>query len=223
MRVPRPLRELARARDQLEAERWGLWEADGCVGFGSQKLCKTCLAGLSGLASQWPEPLGLCPLPGLRCLCMALCIFPEVLKANWHLGPSSDDSPVRTSLPPASGLTSPCLPLSQLLVLLFCHNPRAFVPAGLSAKYHSFTCCLSLGLSMSRSVIPFLSLLSEILILGPTTLLTVWLTCSMSPEDLMCPLTPAEPHESCGPWIGLEQWLYYNRYSRNAHGREKWR
>lgn len=48
MRVPRRLGELARARDQLEAEHWGLCEADGCVGFGSQKLCKTRLAGLGG-------------------------------------------------------------------------------------------------------------------------------------------------------------------------------
>lgn len=52
MRVPQWLGELAHARDQLEAEHWGLCEADGCVRFGSQKLCKTRLAGLSGLASR---------------------------------------------------------------------------------------------------------------------------------------------------------------------------
>lgn len=58
MRVPRPHGELARERDQLEAEHWGLREADGCVGFGSQKLCKTCLAGLSGLASLVAQVTG---------------------------------------------------------------------------------------------------------------------------------------------------------------------
>lgn len=52
MRVPWWLAELARVRDQLEAERWGLCEADGCVGFGSQKPCKTRLAGLSGPAPR---------------------------------------------------------------------------------------------------------------------------------------------------------------------------
>lgn len=44
--------KLASARDQLEAEHWGLPEADGCVRFGSWKLCKTRLAGLGGLVSR---------------------------------------------------------------------------------------------------------------------------------------------------------------------------
>lgn len=97
-----------RARDQLEAELWGLREADGCVGFGSQRLCKTRLAGLRGLASQ----VGLCRLPGLRCLCVAGQVFLEALEAEWHI----EVLPVTT---PHSGQASPHSahsPLSQMLV-----------------------------------------------------------------------------------------------------------
>lgn len=52
MRVPWRHGKLACARDQLEAEHWGLSEADGGVRFGSWKLCKTRLAGLGGLVSR---------------------------------------------------------------------------------------------------------------------------------------------------------------------------
>lgn len=94
-------RELAHARDQLEAKHWGLSEADGCVEFGSQKLCKTCLAGLSGLASR----VGHYCRPGLQHLCMALWVFLEVLEAKWHSCPSVDHNPFAASLPPTSALT----------------------------------------------------------------------------------------------------------------------
>lgn len=48
----------------------------------------------------WAELLGLCCLPALCGLCMALWVFLEVLEAEWHLGPSGDHSTIRTSLPP---------------------------------------------------------------------------------------------------------------------------
>lgn len=79
---------------------------------------------------------------------------------------------------------------------------RAFVPSRLPARCHLFTCVLR-PLHITLSLSPFLSTISEILILGPTTLLTVWpAPCTLG--ALSAVLTPAEPHEACAPRVGLE-------------------
>lgn len=93
----------------------------------------------------WPEWLDLCCLASLQRLCVALWVFLKVLEAEGHSVPPSDHSPFGTSLPRPSDLTSPCspfIPVACVAVLWTdSHCPRAFMPARLSAKCHSFPCC----------------------------------------------------------------------------------
>lgn len=142
--------------------------------------------------TRWPGPLGgpncwVCA----ACLACIACVWPlwiflEALEAEWHLGPSNDHSPFRTSLPPPQASPPYVCFYPRCCVAIQWTNkslPRAVVPTELCQVSH--IPLLPLGLCES---VPVHDIGDPHL--GPTTLLSVWLTCSMSPEDLTCPSDP---------------------------------